>query len=205
MTEVQQKFIDLLKEMFQFDQADLDFGIYRIMNAKHDEIEKFLEQDLPNEIDEGLQSLGNSATAEQIKKIEEQIAAAKSMDLDAAMKDAMIAKLEDQKAKLTATTNLGAAENDIYNNLLDFFSRYYVEVDFISQRRYSKGKYAIPYEGEEVKLHWANADQYYIKTSEYFKDYTFSDGFGNKVHFKILDAETEQNNNKSKDKKLHIF
>lgn len=202
MTEVQQKFIDLLKEMFQFDQADLDFGIYRIMNAKHDEIEKFLEQDLPNEIDEGLQSLGNSATAEQIKKIEEQIAAAKSMDLDAAMKEAMITKLEDQKAKLTATTNLGAAENDIYNNLLDFFSRYYDEGDFISQRRYSKGKYAIPYEGEEVKLHWANADQYYIKTSEYFKDYTFSDGFGNKVHFKILDAETEQNNNKSKDKKF---
>lgn len=202
MTEVQQKFIDLLKEMFQFDQADLDFGIYRIMNAKHDEIEKFLEQELPVEIDEGLQSLGNSATAEQIKKIEEQIATAKSMDLDAAMKDAMIAKLEDQKAKLTATTNLGAAENDIYNNLLDFFSRYYDEGDFISQRRYSKGKYAIPYEGEEVKLHWANADQYYIKTSEYFKDYTFSDGFGNKVHFKILDAETEQNNNKSKDKKF---
>ena len=80
MTEVQQKFIDLLKEMFQFDQTDLDFGIYRIMKAKHDEIAKFLEQDLPAEIDEGLQSLGNSATAEQIKKIEEQIATAKSMD-----------------------------------------------------------------------------------------------------------------------------
>ncbi len=40
-------------------------------------------------------------------------------------------------------------------------------------RRYKKDVYAIPYEGEEVKLHWANADQYYIKTSEYFKKYNF--------------------------------
>lgn len=31
-----------LKEMFQMDQADLDFGIYRIMNAKRDEVERFL-------------------------------------------------------------------------------------------------------------------------------------------------------------------
>ena len=86
MTEVQQKFIDLLKEMFQFDQADLDFGIYRIMNAKHDEIEKFLEKDLPAEIDEGLQSFGNSATAEQIKKLDEQIKIIKDGSLPEAVK-----------------------------------------------------------------------------------------------------------------------
>ncbi len=33
----------LLAELFQFDQADLDFGIYRIMNAKRDEIGRFLD------------------------------------------------------------------------------------------------------------------------------------------------------------------
>jgi len=38
------KFKDILREMFQMDQADLDFGIYRIMNAKRDEIEKFLDK-----------------------------------------------------------------------------------------------------------------------------------------------------------------
>jgi len=31
------KFKKLLAELFMFDQADLDFGIYRIMNAKRDE------------------------------------------------------------------------------------------------------------------------------------------------------------------------
>ena len=38
-----EKLKDILREMFQMDQADLDFGIYRIMNAKRDEIEKFLD------------------------------------------------------------------------------------------------------------------------------------------------------------------
>lgn len=33
--------------------------------------------------------------------------------------------------------------------------------------------YAIPYGGEEVKLHWANADQYYIKTGENFSHFAF--------------------------------
>ncbi len=38
-----------------------------------------------------------------------------------------------------------------YQHLFDFFSRYYIEGDFVSQRRYSKDpKYLIPYNGEEV-------------------------------------------------------
>lgn len=196
MTAVQEKFINLLKEMFQFDQADLDFGIYRIMNAKHGEIEKFLNEDLPNDINEGLSSLKNPTSAEKIKKLEDDLTKAKEWNIKE-----KITEIENELASLKTSVATSAVENEIYNNLLDFFSRYYDEGDFISQRRYSKGKYAIPYEGEEVKLHWANADQYYIKTGEYFKDYTFSDGT-NKVHFKLLDAQTELNNNKSKDKKF---
>lgn len=202
MTEVQEKFIKILKEMFQFDQADLDFGIYRIMNAKHDEIEKFLNVELPNEISDGLSTLASYATTEQIKKIDEQIEIIKEGSLSETIKKQTLAGLEEQKDKLKKTTNIEAAQNEIYNDLLNFFSCYYDEGDFISQRRYSKDKYAIPYEGEEVKLYWANADQYYIKTSEYFKDYTFTDEYGHKAHFKILDAQVEQNNNKSKNKKF---
>lgn len=36
----------LLKELFQLDQADLDFGIYRLMNQKQDEISPFLDAEL---------------------------------------------------------------------------------------------------------------------------------------------------------------
>jgi adenine-specific DNA-methyltransferase len=95
------------------------------------------------------------------------------MDLDEDIKAGMIKKLQEKKAAYTVTTDITAVEADIYSHLTEFFSRYYDEGDFISQRRYKDGVYAIPYEGEDVKLHWANADQYYIKTSEYFKDYTF--------------------------------
>lgn len=36
------KFQRLLRELFQFDVADLDFGMYRIMNAKRDAVEDYI-------------------------------------------------------------------------------------------------------------------------------------------------------------------
>ena len=42
----------LLEELFQLDQADLDFGIYRIMNQKRDEIVTFLDKDLLPQVKE---------------------------------------------------------------------------------------------------------------------------------------------------------
>ena len=89
-------------------------------------------------------------------------------------------------------------ENEVFSHLAKFFSRYYEGGDFISKRRYKDDAYAIPYSGEEVKLYWANADQYYIKTSEYFKNYSFVlPTSRRKVHFVLRDADTEQNNNKA--------
>ena len=53
-----EKFQRLLRELFQFDCADLDFGIYRIMNHKRDAIERFIRETLPKtvagELDPGL-------------------------------------------------------------------------------------------------------------------------------------------------------
>src|SRR5690606_32337203 len=96
-------------------------------------------------------------------------------------KASIIAELEAKKKALAEKIDISSVEADVYNHLTNFFSRYYDEGDFISQRRYKDGAYAIPYEGEEVKLYWANADQYYIKTSEYFKDYTFKTAYGDTV------------------------
>ena len=47
-----EKLKKILREMFQMDQADLDFGIYRIMNQKRDEIEQFLDKDLLPQVKE---------------------------------------------------------------------------------------------------------------------------------------------------------
>ena len=88
-----------------------------------------------------------------------------------------------------------ALEAAIYNHLYAFFSRYWQDGDFISKRRYSKKeRYAIPYNGEEVTLYWANHDQYYVKTGEYFTDYSWQAPNGVSVHFKLKAADVEQNN-----------
>jgi adenine-specific DNA-methyltransferase len=82
----------------------------------------------------------------------------------------------------------------IFNHVYTFFSRYYDDGDFLSKRRYSRRqKYAVPCNGEEVYLHWANADQYYVKTGEHFTDYRYKFG-GVTVHFELVAADTEQNN-----------
>ncbi len=42
---------NLLRKLFQFDSADLDFGIYRIMNRKRYHIERFIQKDLIDAVD----------------------------------------------------------------------------------------------------------------------------------------------------------
>jgi adenine-specific DNA-methyltransferase len=202
MTENQKKLINLLKEMFRFDQADLDFGIYRIMRMKREEISRFIEEDLPAQITEGLQELVSVSTDADIAEIDKQIADAKALNISETAKASIIAEFETKKKVLAAKTDISSVEADVYNHLTNFFSRYYDEGDFISQCRYKDGAYVIPYEGEEVKLYWANADQYYIKTSEYFKDYTFKTAYGDTVRFKLVEADTERDNNKANEKRF---
>jgi len=108
----------------------------------------------------------------------------------------------------------------------------------MSLRRYGKGAaggaetYAVPYDGSEVVLHWANKDQYYIKTTENFAEFSFdprkalqkdergisrslfddaaakvgAGGTALKVHFRIVDAaEGAHNNVKAGDKEDRYF
>ena len=186
------KFKSLLRELFMFDHADLDFGIYRVMNARRNEITGFLETDLLPQVREalgGMEQADRSAVeAELAKAIDQAIALGADPE--------SLPKVKELRQQLAQKGDLEALEREVFSDLFNFFRRYYNEGDFLSLRRYKEGVYAIPYEGEEVKLHWANADQYYIKTAEYFRDYTFTLPDGRRVHFKLAGAEAEQNNNK---------
>ena len=44
------RFIATMKKVLMLDQADLDFGIYRIMNQKRDQIESYLNNDLRRQV-----------------------------------------------------------------------------------------------------------------------------------------------------------
>ncbi|MDR0610519.1 MAG: hypothetical protein LBG58_10450 [Planctomycetaceae bacterium] len=197
------RFVELLKTIFELDKSDLDFGIYRIMNIRKAEITDFLENDLLKKVQETLIPFASNTDKikKQIAEIKKQAA---EFNADVNQHTGYVAL----KSKLEQGTDLSTLETDVYSHLYNFFSRYYDEGDFISKRRYKEGVYAMPYEGEEVKLIWANQDQYYIKTTENFKNYsfTFKDGNGNKtVHFRLVDASIEQNNNKEQDNSKREF
>lgn len=202
----QQAFIEKLHELFQINNG-LDFGIYRIINEKKSDIENYINNTLPNKINKFLEDL-KTVSVDNTAKINELEIKIKTLEeLGGGNADA-VKKIEDIKreiSQLQQASLSGNIEEEIYDKLLTFFSRYYDEGDFISQRRYKDGVYAVPYSGEEVKLHWANHDQYYIKTSENFKDYTFNIEDNFNVTFILTDAEIERDNNKSDDKKVYVL
>ena len=85
------------------------------------------------------------------------------------------------------------------------FSRYYDNGDFIPRRRYSQTeRYAVPYNGEEVYLHWANRDQYYVKSGEHFSTYRFKSQ-GITVTFDLRDVDIEKDNVKGTKRFLFLY
>ena len=207
MTERFDRLVALLKELFQLDKPDLDFGFYRIMHAKKSEVTRFLEGDLLPQVKQAFQQYRSvdRATLEQQLTDAERDARGLGVDPDE------VPKVQELREAIDAGTNVDALEADVYDHLYRFFRRYYSEGDFISQRVYKDGVYAIPYQGEEVKLHWANADQYYIKTTEYLKDYSFrlrpeAESDPMRVHFQLVDAaEGEHGNIKAAEEKARRF
>lgn len=175
------------------DQEDLDFGIYRIMNFRRDEIKQFIERDLLTQVRAELDLSGGVDRQAIQRKLDAAVKQAQELGVDPESTQ----KVKDLRAELAQLGNAEALENEVFSQLYNFFSRYYEGGDFVSLRRYKKDVYAIPYEGEEVKLHWANADQYYIKSSEYFKKYRFTLTGDKAVEFTLREASTEQLNNKS--------
>ena len=197
MSQKYQKLKTLLKELFQLDQPDLDFGLYRIMHAKAGEINQFLDQDLLPQVKAafaGYQSADKAGLQQELAKVIASIQ-------DAGMDPEASPKVKELRSKLAnEAVDINQLESEVYDHLFSFFRRYYSEGDFLAKRVYKQGVYAIPYEGEEVTLHWANKDQYYIKTSEYLRDYVFRLQPANeqkpmRVHFRLVDAAEGEHGN----------
>jgi adenine-specific DNA-methyltransferase len=208
MSQKYEKLKKLLMELFQLDQPDLDFGLYRIMHAKSAEVTQFLDEDLLPQVKESFGQYKSADKAEIEKELAKAIEQAKALDVD----PEATPKVKELRARLaTDSVDLNALESEVYDRLFSFFRRYYDEGDFLAKRVYKPGVYAIPYEGEEVTLHWANKDQYYIKTSEYLRDYAFRlrpDDEKNpmRVHFRLVDAvEGEHGNVKPAEGKDRVF
>ena len=196
-TSYYDSFIKKLEEVFMMDHAELDFGIYRIMNQKRNEIKQFLENDLLPQVKTILaENSGEGSDGIKARMAEIRLQLGDNVE-SLPETIPMVNEYKNLKDKLSQAADTTALENEVYSHLTTFFGRYYDAGDFVSKRRYKDNTYAIPYNGEEVKLHWANSDQYYIKTSEYFQNYTFKAAESKVVHFVLKDATTELNNNKA--------
>jgi len=208
MSQKYEKLKTLLKELFQLDQPDLDFGLYRVMHARSAEVSQFLDKDLLPQVQAAFGQYKTADKAEIEKDLAKVVAGIEAAGMDPAQSP----KVKDLRERIKSdAVDLGALESEVYDHLFGFFRRYYSEGDFLAKRVYRPGIYAIPYEGEEVTLHWANKDQYYIKTSEYLRDYAFrlrpdDDKRPMRVHFRLADAaESEHGNAKAAEGKERVF
>ena len=198
---IKEKLTKLLTNIFQFDVTDLDFGVYKILNYKKKEITNFIQKDLVEEITKQLDLI----SVEEQQKQQTELDNLKKQLVELGIEDyESNQKYQEKKNQLENIHTSKELEKEIYNHIFAFFSRYYDKGDFISKKRYgSNEKYSIPYNGEEVLLHWANNDQYYIKTTESFKKFSFTN-LGLKVNFRVNDVEEEKGNIKSEENKYFV-
>ena len=206
--DLRERFLKKLWELFRLDQPDLDFGFYRIMHAKAGNIREFIENDLTKILKKAIGDIDESHHNRLRDELEEAIETARAYG---APNPEDVEAVKQIRAKVDLIKDRSGEEAELYDHLYRFFERYYDRGDFLSRRYYTRetgtraSSFAIPYSGEEVKLHWANADQYYIKSTEYFFNVTFDlreaqhngerligidgDDTSLKMHFRVVQAE----------------
>ncbi|WP_432672128.1 site-specific DNA-methyltransferase [Flavobacterium sp. SM2513] len=222
-----------LKEMFQFNENDLDFGIYKIYNLKRKNIEGFIDGDGENDLTPTIEKILEEVNLENQKS--------DSIDLFNFLKginkesllsdpDSNYSKIqmafnfeddEDKKQELQDTLDKiskssGLTEelkDKIYNHILGFFQMYYSNGDFGYNDR-SRDVYKVPYEadydGTDTMFHWKHKGSLYIKTGTSFNAIKFQLN-GKKIEYRLetnTDSENEsasRNNNKDSQLKHYQF
>ncbi|MDH1341653.1 hypothetical protein [Ectopseudomonas oleovorans] len=240
MSKQKDQFIALLGELFQLNQPELDFGLYRILHARSAQIKAFIDTELGSEIDAHFAEQSQSNAHDSLEAARVKVAETLGEDaflptgeLKPEYRGTKVGK-EFELAQQQARDGGGVLADDaqVYEHLYRFFSRYYDKGDFMSKRYFvaendsRAAPYAVPYDGREVMLHWANKDQYYIKSSEALSNFTFDlstaqakeqgqqSGFDFqpaqasplKVHFRLAAAaEGEHNNVKEGQERFFII
>jgi adenine-specific DNA-methyltransferase len=131
MSQKYEKLKTLLKELFQLDQPDLDFGFYRVMHARSAEVTQFLEKDLLPQVKATFAQYQPADKAALEKDIAKAIEQAQALGAD----PETLPKVKELRARLAEdAVDLDALEAEVYDHLYSFFRRYYSEGDFLSKR-----------------------------------------------------------------------
>lgn len=172
-----EQFQDLLREMFQYDHNDLDFGIFKILKLKRTYVEQFIagdtDQDLKHIIARELATIRSTETKEEQESLAQHLADLGKRTREAwaeleitpndpqkqeKLRKSIIALEDDadrQQSFLdrlerwlkTQRYSVGHLEAQLYNYLLNFFELYYQNGDFGYNTRASSA-FKVPYEAD---------------------------------------------------------
>ena len=220
-----------LKEMFQFNENDLDFGIYKIYNLKRKYIESFIDGDGEQDLIPTIEQILKEVNLENQKTDSiELYNFLKGLNQDGLLADpegnyqqlelfigteqdeTKKVKLVETLSKLTKSEGITDELKDkIYNHILGFFQMYYSNGDFGYNDR-SRDLYKVPYEadynGSDTMFHWKHKESLYIKSATSFNAIKF-ELKGKKIEYR-LETNTESENegtsrNNNKDDQLKHY
>ena len=215
-TEALNTLREKLRDMFHFAHNDLDFGIFRILKIKRDEVNQFIDEKLPTIVDEALAGVSDALYNSQLAGVKEYVTQEGGPTeqaylnnisgnlqllidfLEYKQQDELIAPLqtnpEDLKAKLAFR---------VYNHVHSFFEGYYRDGDFgYNNRSTALYKVGYPdeagYNGADTLFHWKCRDSYYVKTATGFNSVVFEVG-GKRIEYRLegkANTGVAQNNNR---------
>ena len=191
-TEALNTLREKLREMFHFAHNDLDFGIFRILKIKRDEVNLFIDEKLTAIVDEALAAVTEALYESQLTEVRdyvdeeggrrqkawlENIAENRQELIDFLQgeeQEELIAPLETDPDELKAHLAFR-----VYNHVHNFFERYYRDGDFgYNDRSTALYKVDYPdaadYDGADTLFHWKCRDSYYIKTATGFNSVAFA-------------------------------
>ena len=215
-TEALNTLREKLREMFHFAHNDLDFGIFRILKIKRDEVNLFIDEKLTAIVDEALAAVTDALYESQLTGVREYVTeeggrrqkawleniAENRQELidflQGEEQEELIAPLETDPEELKARLAFR-----VYNHVHNFFERYYRDGDFgYNDRSTALYKVDYPdeadYDGADTLFHWKCKDSYYVKTATGFNSVAFAVD-GKRIEYRLegkSNAGIAQNNNR---------
>ncbi len=205
-----------LRDMFHFSHNDLDFGIFRILKIKRDEVNQFIDKKLPSIVNEALAEVADALYNSQLIQVKEYVNEYGSRrhrdSLENIAENAQLLidflQTEDQEELISPLeTNLDDLKAHlafrVYNHIHGFFEGYYRDGDFgYNDRSTAQYKVDYPdeadYDGTDTLFHWKCRDSYYVKTATGFNSVTF-DVEGKRIEYRLegkASSGTAQNSNR---------
>ncbi|MCY4567723.1 MAG: site-specific DNA-methyltransferase [Candidatus Poribacteria bacterium] len=215
-TEALNTLREKLREMFHFTHNDLNFGIFRILKIKRDEVNQFIDEKLTTIVDEVLTDVADALYDSQLTQVKEfvnEYGSKRDRDcleniaentqqlidfLQTEGKEELIAPLQTDLDELKAHLAFR-----VYNHVHSFFEGYYRDGDFGYNDR-STAQYKVDYPGEanydgtDTLFHWKCRDSYYVKTATGFNSIAF-EVEGKQIEYRLegeASSSIAQNNNR---------